>query len=70
MENTILNEIPVKILLNILNEEKIDFARNSKGLYLKRFKKIGLIDEERKITSKGRIVAENLLKLKKILNEK
>ena len=68
MENVILNKIPIRILLNILNEEKIDSSYNSQGLYLKKFKRIGLIDEERKITPKGRIVAENLIKLKNILN--
>jgi len=68
MENAILNEIPIRILLNILKEERIDSSYNSQGLYLKRFKRIGLIDEERKITPKGRRVAENLIKLKNILN--
>ncbi len=67
MEDVILNEIPTRILLNILKEEKIDSSYNSQGLHLKRFKRIGLIDEERKITAKGRRVAENLIKLAQIM---
>jgi len=68
MEDAILNKIPIGILLNILNGERIDSSYNSKGLYLKRFKAIGLIDEDRKITPKGKKVAENLIKLKNIQN--
>ena len=68
MENTILNKIPTGILLNIFNEEKIDSSYNSKVRWIKKFKTIGLIDQERKITPKGKRVAENLIKLKEIAN--
>ncbi len=70
MENFVLSRTPTGILLNIFEEEEIDSPYISKVRWIKKFKDMGLIDQERKITPKGRSIAENLIKIKEIENGK
>ncbi len=70
MENFILSRTPTGILLNIFKEEEIDSPYISKVRWIKKFKQMGLIDQERKITPEGRSIAEKLIKIKEIENGK